>query len=180
MMNAERRNSMDTPAMGDRSCRWSGLGREGQGRRDRVAQVSPAARQARTDFHQKFREREFPTEPDVLVRLTPADVADPAAPAMALIDLVAAPDWSQARAKDDGASSSAALKWTIESKSIPRRALPSSHATNTVSTSVGENSRSWSTAQREIDSVNLARLQRDGISRLTCQEPKDTISNAYP
>lgn len=48
-----------------------------------------AARQARAEFQQKFREREFPAEPDARVLLTPADVADPSAPAMGLVELVA-------------------------------------------------------------------------------------------
>lgn len=48
-----------------------------------------AARRARAEFQQKFREREFPAEPDARVILTPVDVADPSAPAMGLVDLVA-------------------------------------------------------------------------------------------
>ncbi len=43
---------------------------------------------ARVEFQQRFREREFPNEPDARVTVTAADVADPAAPAMGLVDLV--------------------------------------------------------------------------------------------
>jgi tyrosyl-tRNA synthetase len=48
-----------------------------------------AAQQAMAAFQQRFREREFPADPDARITLTPVDVADPDAPAMALIDLVA-------------------------------------------------------------------------------------------
>jgi tyrosyl-tRNA synthetase len=48
-----------------------------------------AGRQARESFQQKFREREFPDEPDVRLTLTPADVKDPAAPAIGFTDLIA-------------------------------------------------------------------------------------------
>ncbi len=47
-----------------------------------------AGQQARDDFHQKFRKREFPKEPDVTVVLTAADVSDPAQPVMGLVDLL--------------------------------------------------------------------------------------------
>ncbi|HTK86949.1 MAG TPA: tyrosine--tRNA ligase, partial [Nitrospiraceae bacterium] len=45
--------------------------------------------EARAKFQNKFQEREFPAEPDTRVMLRVADVADPAAPAIGLIDLVA-------------------------------------------------------------------------------------------
>src|SRR5881409_416444 len=48
-----------------------------------------AGRQAKAEFQQKFREREFPAEPDTRVMLTQADVPNPAAPAMTLVELVA-------------------------------------------------------------------------------------------
>ena len=48
-----------------------------------------AAQHAMAAFQQRFREREFPADPDARINLTPVDVADPDAPAMALIDLVA-------------------------------------------------------------------------------------------
>ncbi len=60
-----------------------------------------AAREAKADFQQRFREREFPTHPDARVVLTAADVADPAAPAIGLVELVArtklVPSKSEAR-----------------------------------------------------------------------------------
>ncbi|MEX5213631.1 MAG: tyrosine--tRNA ligase [Nitrospiraceae bacterium] len=48
-----------------------------------------AGRQARESFQQKFREREFPDEPDVHLTLTSADVKDPSAPAIAFTELIA-------------------------------------------------------------------------------------------
>ena len=60
-----------------------------------------AGRQAKAEFQQKFREREFPAEPDTRVMLTQADVPNPAAPAMTLVELVArtklVPSKSEAR-----------------------------------------------------------------------------------
>jgi tyrosyl-tRNA synthetase len=57
--------------------------------------------EARTKFQQKFQEREFPAEPDARVILHPADVSDPASPAIGLVDLVArtklVPSKSEAR-----------------------------------------------------------------------------------
>lgn len=47
-----------------------------------------AGRQARTDFQQKFREKEFPDEPDVRLTLTPADVPAGAGPAIGYLDLL--------------------------------------------------------------------------------------------
>jgi tyrosyl-tRNA synthetase len=47
-----------------------------------------AAKEARNGFQQKFREREFPEEPDARVVLTPADVADPARPSLPLADII--------------------------------------------------------------------------------------------
>ena len=47
-----------------------------------------AARGAREEFQQRFSQREFPAQPDAHVRLTAGDVADPAAPAIGLLDLV--------------------------------------------------------------------------------------------
>lgn len=47
-----------------------------------------AGRQARTDFQQKFREKEFPDEPDVRLTLTAADVQTGAAPAIGYLDLL--------------------------------------------------------------------------------------------
>ncbi|MGH7229333.1 MAG: tyrosine--tRNA ligase, partial [Nitrospiraceae bacterium] len=47
-----------------------------------------AAGQAKADFQQKFREREFPVQPDAYVTLTQADVANPAEPALGMVDLV--------------------------------------------------------------------------------------------
>lgn len=47
-----------------------------------------AGRQARTDFQQKFREKEFPDEPDVRLTLTAADVPTGAAPAIGYLDLL--------------------------------------------------------------------------------------------
>ena len=61
----------------------------------------PAAKQARAAFQHRFREREFPADPDARVTLTPTDVADTDAPAMTLMDLVArtqlVPSKSEAR-----------------------------------------------------------------------------------
>jgi tyrosyl-tRNA synthetase len=58
-------------------------------------------RDARAAFQNKFQEREFPVEPDVRVLMRGADVADVAAPAIGLIDLVArtklVPSKSEAR-----------------------------------------------------------------------------------
>ncbi|WP_447976625.1 tyrosine--tRNA ligase [Candidatus Nitrospira bockiana] len=48
-----------------------------------------AATRARDAFQHTFRQREFPAEPDARVSLTPTDVADPHAPAIALVDLIA-------------------------------------------------------------------------------------------
>lgn len=45
-------------------------------------------RQARTDFQQKFREKEFPDEPDVRLTLTAADVQPGAVPAIGYLDLL--------------------------------------------------------------------------------------------
>jgi len=57
--------------------------------------------EARVKFQNKFQEREFPAEPDTRVMLRVADVLDPAAPAIGLIDLVArtklVPSKSEAR-----------------------------------------------------------------------------------
>jgi tyrosyl-tRNA synthetase len=57
--------------------------------------------EARVKFQNKFQEREFPAEPDTRVMLCVADVSDPAAPAIGLIDLVArtklVPSKSEAR-----------------------------------------------------------------------------------
>jgi tyrosyl-tRNA synthetase len=47
-----------------------------------------AARQAKEDFEQKFRKREFPEQPDVTVTLTVADFADPGKPLIGLVDLL--------------------------------------------------------------------------------------------
>lgn len=60
-----------------------------------------AAGEAKAEFQQKFREREFPVQPDAYVTLTPADISDPAHPALGLVDLVAktglVPSKSEAR-----------------------------------------------------------------------------------
>jgi tyrosyl-tRNA synthetase len=48
-----------------------------------------AAQGAKAGFQQKFREREFPDEPDARVILTRADVADPAKPTILLADAIA-------------------------------------------------------------------------------------------
>ncbi len=60
-----------------------------------------AAAGARQEFVHRFSEKEFPDEPDARVVLTAADVADPAAPAIGLVDLVArtklVPSKSEAR-----------------------------------------------------------------------------------
>jgi tyrosyl-tRNA synthetase len=62
---------------------------------------SDAAAGARQEFTQRFSEKEFPEEPDARVTLTAADVADPTAPAIGLVDLVArtklVPSKSEAR-----------------------------------------------------------------------------------
>ncbi len=47
-----------------------------------------AGRRARAAFQQKFREREFPAEPDARVVLTKADVQDAATPAIGIVELV--------------------------------------------------------------------------------------------
>ncbi|MFO0773412.1 MAG: tyrosine--tRNA ligase [Nitrospiraceae bacterium] len=47
-----------------------------------------AGRQARTDFQQKFREKEFPSEPDVRLTLTPSDVHDQSKPTIGYVDLL--------------------------------------------------------------------------------------------
>lgn len=60
-----------------------------------------AAARAKQEFTHRFSEKEFPDEPDAWVTLTAADVADPAAPAIGLVDLVAraklVPSKSEAR-----------------------------------------------------------------------------------
>lgn len=60
-----------------------------------------AGQEARSKFQQKFQEREFPAEPDAQVILRAADVSDPAAPSLGLVDLVArtklVPSKSEAR-----------------------------------------------------------------------------------
>jgi tyrosyl-tRNA synthetase len=60
-----------------------------------------AARQAKSDFQQRFREREFPTEPDARLTLTQNDLPDSSVQAIGLIDLVArtglVPSKSEAR-----------------------------------------------------------------------------------
>jgi tyrosyl-tRNA synthetase len=60
-----------------------------------------AAARALAEFRQRFREREFPAEPDARVVLGGADVADRATPAIGLVDLVAktglVPSKSEAR-----------------------------------------------------------------------------------
>ncbi len=48
-----------------------------------------AAQGAKAEFQHKFREREFPDEPDARLVLTRADVADPAKPTIALADAIA-------------------------------------------------------------------------------------------
>ena len=62
---------------------------------------SKAAQEAKADFQQKFSQREFPDEPDARVIFTKADVANPAEPAMTLVELVArtklVPSKSEAR-----------------------------------------------------------------------------------
>ncbi len=47
-----------------------------------------AGRQAKEDFEQKFRKREFPEQPDVTVTLTAADFSDSDNPSMGLVDLL--------------------------------------------------------------------------------------------
>jgi tyrosyl-tRNA synthetase len=47
-----------------------------------------AARVAKEAFQQRFREREFPAEPDARVILTAADVTDPQRPSIVLADLI--------------------------------------------------------------------------------------------
>lgn len=60
-----------------------------------------AGQEARTKFQHTFQEREFPAEPDARVLLRDVDVADPTAPAIGLVDLVArtklVPSKSEAR-----------------------------------------------------------------------------------
>lgn len=60
-----------------------------------------AGRDARGMFQQKFQAREFPEQPDALVRLTSADVKDAAVPAIGIVDLIArtglVPSKSEAR-----------------------------------------------------------------------------------
>jgi tyrosyl-tRNA synthetase len=48
-----------------------------------------AAQGAKAGFQQKFREREFPDEPDARLVLTRADVTDPAKPTISLADAIA-------------------------------------------------------------------------------------------
>ncbi len=47
-----------------------------------------AGQQAKDDFEQKFRKREFPEQPDVTVVLTVADFSDPEHPSIGLVDLL--------------------------------------------------------------------------------------------
>lgn len=47
-----------------------------------------AGQQAKEDFEQKFRRREFPEQPDVTVTLTAADFSDPDNPSIGLVDLL--------------------------------------------------------------------------------------------
>ena len=47
-----------------------------------------AGRQAKEDFEQKFRKREFPEQPDVAVTLTAADFSAPGKPSIGLVDLL--------------------------------------------------------------------------------------------
>jgi tyrosyl-tRNA synthetase len=47
-----------------------------------------AATNAQVEFRQRFSHREFPAQPDAHVRLTAGDLADPATPTIALLDLV--------------------------------------------------------------------------------------------
>jgi tyrosyl-tRNA synthetase len=47
-----------------------------------------SAQQAKADFQTRFQQREFPAEPDAHVTLTQADIANPAAPAMTMVELV--------------------------------------------------------------------------------------------
>lgn len=47
-----------------------------------------AGRQAKEDFEQKFRKREFPEQPDVTVTLVAADFSDPGNPSIWLVDLL--------------------------------------------------------------------------------------------
>ena len=60
-----------------------------------------AGREARASFQQKFQAREFPDQPDAQVVLTAADVKDPQAPAVPLVELIAktglVPSKSEAR-----------------------------------------------------------------------------------
>jgi tyrosyl-tRNA synthetase len=60
-----------------------------------------AARQAKVEFQQKFREREFPAEPDARVILARRDLQNPATPSIGMVDLVAktglVPSKSEAR-----------------------------------------------------------------------------------
>ncbi len=60
-----------------------------------------AARRAKAEFQHKFREREFPDQPDVRVILTGSDLPNPASPSVTVVDLVAktglVPSKSEAR-----------------------------------------------------------------------------------
>jgi tyrosyl-tRNA synthetase len=60
-----------------------------------------AARQATAEFQQKFREREFPEQPDARITLTRADLQQGASPSIGMVDLVAktglVPSKSEAR-----------------------------------------------------------------------------------
>jgi len=47
-----------------------------------------AGRHAKEDFEQKFRKREFPEHPDVVVTLTAANFSDPRHPSIGLVDLL--------------------------------------------------------------------------------------------
>ncbi|MFQ5993365.1 MAG: tyrosine--tRNA ligase [Nitrospiraceae bacterium] len=50
---------------------------------------SHAAQQAKGEFQHKFREREFPTEPDAHLILTPADLPTPSQHSLGIVELVA-------------------------------------------------------------------------------------------
>ena len=50
---------------------------------------SRVAQQAKGEFQQKFREREFPAEPDARLILTPADFPKPSTPSLGIVELVA-------------------------------------------------------------------------------------------
>jgi tyrosyl-tRNA synthetase len=60
-----------------------------------------AAQQAKAEFQQKFREREFPEQPDARVILTAGDIRNPARPSIGMVELVAktglVPSKSEAR-----------------------------------------------------------------------------------